>query len=137
MEEDKIFWVNKEAVFSTYVAAINEEPVVTEYDYAEVAATIAEVDEKNAIIKHALNVTNANARVQVGGKEMSIGTILSVIYYPLSVNDQDYLKSNAEILSSSPVENLQEIAVWKFGYKHMMQEICWVFCSCFNIGRYR
>lgn len=46
MEEDKIFRVNKEAVFSTYVAAINEEPVVTEYDYAEVAATIAEVDEK-------------------------------------------------------------------------------------------
>lgn len=28
LEEDKAFWVNKEATSSTYVAAINEEPVV-------------------------------------------------------------------------------------------------------------
>ena len=76
LEEDKAFWVNKEATSSTYVVAINEEPVVPEYDYAEVAATIAEIDEKIAIIKHALNVTNATARVQVGDVEMSIDTIL-------------------------------------------------------------
>ena len=66
LEEDKAFWVNKEATSSTYVVAINEEPVVPEYDYAEVAATIAEIDEKIAIIKHTLNVANATARVQVG-----------------------------------------------------------------------
>jgi len=76
LEEDKAFWVTKEATSSTYVVAINEEPVVPEYDYAEVAATIAEIDEKIAIIKHALNVTNATARVQVGDVEMSIDTIL-------------------------------------------------------------
>ena len=76
LEEDKAFWVNKEATSSTYVVAINEEPVVPEYDYAEVSATIAEIDEKIAIIKHALNVTNATARVQVGDTEMSIDAIL-------------------------------------------------------------
>lgn len=76
LEEDKSFWVNKEAASSTYVAAINEEPVIPEYDYAEVAATIAALDEKIAIIKHALNVTNATAKVQVGDAEMSIDTIL-------------------------------------------------------------
>jgi hypothetical protein len=76
LEEDKAFWVNKEAASSTYVAAVNEEPVVPDYDYAEVAATIAALDEKIAIIKHALNVTNATARVQVGDTEMSIDTIL-------------------------------------------------------------
>lgn len=76
LEEDKAFWANKEATACTYVAAINEEPVVPEYDYAEVAATIAEIDEKIAIIKHALNLTNATARVQVGDAEMSIDTIL-------------------------------------------------------------
>ena len=76
LEEDKAFWANKEATACTYVAAINEEPVVPEYDYAEVAAIIAEIDEKIAIIKHALNVTNATARVQVGDAEMSIDTIL-------------------------------------------------------------
>jgi hypothetical protein len=76
LEEDKAFWVNKEAASSTYVAAVNEEPVVPEYDYAEVAATIAALDEKIAIIKHALNVTNATAKVQVSDAEMSIDTIL-------------------------------------------------------------
>ena len=71
-----MFWVNKEAASSTYVAANNEEPVVPEYDYTEVAATIAALDEKIAIIKHALNVINATAKVQVGDTEMSIDTIL-------------------------------------------------------------
>ena len=76
LEEDKAFWMNKEATSSTYVAAINEEAVVPEYDYVEVAATIAKIDEKIAIIKHALNVTNATAKVQVEDVEMSIDTIL-------------------------------------------------------------
>ena len=34
------------------------------------------IDEKIAIIKHALNVTNSNEKVQVGDAEMSIDTIL-------------------------------------------------------------
>ena len=76
LEEDKAFWVNREEASSTYVATINEEPVVPEYDYAEVAATIAEIDEKIATIKHALNLANATAKVQVGESEMSIDTIL-------------------------------------------------------------
>lgn len=76
LEEDKAFWVNKEETSSTYVAAVNEEPVIPEYDYAEVAATIEEIDEKIAVIKHALNVSNANAKVQVGEVEMSVDTIL-------------------------------------------------------------
>lgn len=76
LEEDKAFWVNKEEASGVYVAAINEEPVIPEYDYAEVAAIIAEIDEKIAVIKHALNVTNATSKVQVGDIEMSIDTIL-------------------------------------------------------------
>lgn len=76
LEEDKAFWVNKEASSSTYVAAINEEPVIPEYDYSYVAGIIAEIDEKIAIIKHALNVANATAKVMVGDTEMSIDTIL-------------------------------------------------------------
>ena len=76
LEEDKAFWVNKEAASSTYVAAINEDPVIPEYDYSEVASMIAAIDEKIAIIKHALNVTNATAKVWVGNSEMSIDTIL-------------------------------------------------------------
>lgn len=76
LEEDKAFWVNKEEASSTYVAAINEEPVIPEYSYSETAAAIEEIDEKIALIKHALNVSNAAARVQIGGTEMSVDTIL-------------------------------------------------------------
>jgi hypothetical protein len=76
LEEDKAFWVNKESASSTYVVAVNEEPVIPEYDYSEVSKTIAEIDEKIAVIKHALNLSNATAKVLVGDVEMSIDTIL-------------------------------------------------------------
>lgn len=76
LEEDKAFGINKEAASSTYVVANSEEPLVPEYDYAQVAATIVEIDEKIAIIKHALNVANATAKAMVGEVEMSIDTIL-------------------------------------------------------------
>ena len=49
---EEAFWLNKEEEACTYVAAINEEPVVPDYDYVEVATTIAALDEKIAIIKH-------------------------------------------------------------------------------------
>lgn len=76
LEEDKDFWVKKEHLSSTYVASVNEEPVIPEYNYAEVAAIIAEIDEKIVIIKHALNLANATAKVQVENKVMSIDMIL-------------------------------------------------------------
>lgn len=76
LEEDKAFWVNKEATSYTYVAAINEDPVIPEYDYSEVASTIATIDKMIAVIKHALNIANATSMVQVGNTEMSIDTIL-------------------------------------------------------------
>ena len=46
LEEDKAFWVNKEAASSTYVAAVNEEPVIPEYDYMAVANMIDEIARK-------------------------------------------------------------------------------------------
>lgn len=76
LEEDKAFLVNKEEAACTYVAAINEEPVIPEYDYAETAAAIGKIDDKIAVIKHALNAANAAAKVQVGDAEMSIDVIL-------------------------------------------------------------
>ena len=51
LEEDKAFWVNKESTSSTYVAAVNEEPVVPEYDYMTVANTIDEIDRNQAHIE--------------------------------------------------------------------------------------
>ncbi len=76
LEEDKSFWTNKELTSCTYVAAVNEAPVIPEYDYKEVAATISAIDEKMATIKHAINLANATSLVQVGEQSMTIDTIL-------------------------------------------------------------
>ena len=40
LEEEKAYWLNKEAVSSTYVASTDEEPVIPEYDYSTVASII-------------------------------------------------------------------------------------------------
>lgn len=76
LEEEKNFWLKTEESSQTYVAAINEEPVIPEYDYEQVAATIAEIDRKIAIIKHAINLSNATALVTVGDEQLSVDTIL-------------------------------------------------------------
>ena len=76
LQEDKEFWVNKENDGHVYVAAVDEEPVIPEYDYRTVADNISEIDEKITIIKHTLNVVNATNEINVGDKMMSIDSIL-------------------------------------------------------------
>ena len=50
--------------------------MIPEYDYLEVAQTIEDIDAKIAVLKHAINLNNAMAKVPVGDEEMSIDTIL-------------------------------------------------------------
>lgn len=42
----------------------------------EVAQIIEDIDAKIAVLKHAINLNNAMAKVPVGDEEMSIDTIL-------------------------------------------------------------
>lgn len=76
LDEDKQFWLNKEASSCTYIAADGEEPVIPEYDYKMVADTIAEIDKKVCAIKHAVNLNNATAQITVGDSKMSVDMIL-------------------------------------------------------------
>lgn len=76
LNEDKDFWCNKERNSCTYTASIDEEPVIPEYDYAEVAGNIADIDEKIVKIKHAINVSNSTSVIAVGDKRMTIDEIL-------------------------------------------------------------
>lgn len=76
LNEDKAFWCNKEAEGCTYVASLDEEPVIPEYDYSRVAATIAEIDEKIVKIKHAINQANITCRIPVADTEMTVDEIL-------------------------------------------------------------
>lgn len=76
LAEDKEFWRNKEAEGCMYIAAIDEDPVVPDYDYDTVANEIAEIDEKIVKIKHAINVNNVNNKVAVGDDNLCIDEIL-------------------------------------------------------------
>ena len=72
----KEYWRRKENEGCTYVAAIDEEPVIPDYDYEKVAAEITAIDEKILKIKHAININNATNKVAVGDAEMTIDEIL-------------------------------------------------------------
>ena len=76
LNEDKEFWLQKEREASTFVASVDEEPVIPEYDYSEVAAKIDEIDAEVTTIRHAINVNNCANLVQVGDAEMTVDTIL-------------------------------------------------------------
>ena len=76
LNEDKEFWRSKEKEGCLYVAALDEDPVIPEYDYEEVARNISEIDEKIVKIKHAINVTNCTNEIQVGDAKMTADTIL-------------------------------------------------------------
>lgn len=76
LEEEKSYWCEKEQTSSTYTAAINETPVIPEYDYSMVFSKIVEIDQKILKIKHAVNVSNANAHIEVNGDHYSVDEIL-------------------------------------------------------------
>ena len=76
LQEDKEFWLDKESAGYVYVAALDEEPVIPDYDYKVVAQNISEIDEKIVRIKHAINIVNATNEITVGDRKMSIDAIL-------------------------------------------------------------
>ena len=76
LADEKSYWEAQEAASRTYVVAVGEEPVIPEYDYSAVSETLKEIDRKTVIIKHALNLANATAKIMVGDTEMSVDSIL-------------------------------------------------------------
>lgn len=76
LEEDKSYWRNLEAESYIYTAAVDEEPLIPEYDYSQVASKIEEIDNKICIIKHAINLANVTSRIKVRDEVMSVDTIL-------------------------------------------------------------
>lgn len=76
LEEDKQYWMTRENEDCIYTAAVDEEPVIPEYDYRQLADTIDAIDEKICVIKHAINQNNAAAQIQVGDQVMSVDMIL-------------------------------------------------------------
>ena len=76
LNEDKAFLRSKEVSGYIYIAALDEEPVIPDYDYSEVSAKIKEIDEKIAKIRHAINLANCTNTVEESGEKMTIDTVL-------------------------------------------------------------
>lgn len=76
LSEDKEFWRRREQEGCLYVAALDEEPVIPDYDYVQVAAEIAAIDEKMAKIKHAINLSNATNELDINGEKITVDTVL-------------------------------------------------------------
>ena len=76
LNEEKEYWLTKERNSCTYVVAVDEEPVIPEYDYQEVTAKIDQIDEKIVAIKHAINFSNATNQIDVNGRVMTVDQIL-------------------------------------------------------------
>ncbi len=114
LNEEKTYWLEKESECCTYVVANGEEPVVPEYDYQTVAATIEEIDVKIATIKHAINCYNVTTFLTLeNGKNITIDQAL-VVMAQLNRRKQmlDYMrklqpkqrKENAYMRSNSLIE---------------------------------
>lgn len=76
LEEEKSYWRTIEQNSCVYTAAVNENPVVPEYDYASVAEKITMIDKKIRKIKHALNRHNTVSMVHFGNESMYVDEIL-------------------------------------------------------------
>ncbi len=76
LNDDKDYVLQQEHESYSYIAADSEEPVIPEYDFAQVSEAIREIDDKIVKIKHALNVSNATNAVKVGDRSMTIDEIL-------------------------------------------------------------
>lgn len=76
LQDDKSFWLSKERDGYLYVAAIDEEPVMPEYDYNQISDEIKNIDRKIVKIKHAINVINSTSEIEIGDESMTIDQIL-------------------------------------------------------------
>ena len=76
LSEEKAYWLDKEDESKFYTASADEEPVIPDYDYGEVSAKIAQIDDKICKIKHAINLSNVNAQIDIFGTKYSVDMLL-------------------------------------------------------------
>lgn len=74
--DDKAYYLSRESEGRFYIAAIDEEAVIPEYDYEETSKIIADIDRKVVAIKHAINQNNVMNCIVINGQSMTIDAVL-------------------------------------------------------------
>ena len=76
LNEEKEYWINKEKESMLYTASTDEEPVIPDYDYEEVSATLEQIEKKICMIKHAINQSNVNSEIEIFGEKYTVDVLL-------------------------------------------------------------
>ena len=76
LNEEKEYWIDKERESMLYTAATDEEPVIPDYDYGEVSATLEQIDKKICEIKHAINKSNVESEIDIFGEKYTVDVLL-------------------------------------------------------------
>ncbi len=76
LNDEKNYWREKERSSQTYTASLDEEPVIPDYDYRQVADEIEKIDWKICRIKHAINHANVVNTIDLDGETLTIDMVL-------------------------------------------------------------
>ena len=76
LQEEKDYWVNREKESMLYTVAMDEEPVIPDYDYNEVSETLDQIDRRICKIKHAINQANANSTIEIFDETYTVDVLL-------------------------------------------------------------
>lgn len=71
--------LEKEAAACTYVAAVDEEPVIPEYSFTNVSKRLDAANDQIVAIKHALNMSNVEENIIVLNDCMSVDMLLVIM----------------------------------------------------------
>ncbi len=76
LNSDKEIYLQRERDSSFYTVSQGEEVEIPSFDFNECCRAIDEIDSKVGIIKHAINLANINAKIDVLGETYSVDQLL-------------------------------------------------------------
>ncbi len=118
LKAEKQMYLQREGDSVSYVVAQGEEALIPEFDFSKNNQAIKEIDDKIARIKHAINVSNALAKIDVEGVIYSVDEILvrmAQLNARLSVYDELRKKLPKERLDNRRYSS-QNHSVIEFSY---------------------
>lgn len=118
LKAEKQMYLQREGDSASYVVAQGEEALIPEFDFSKNNQAIKEIDDKIARIKHAINVSNALAKIDVEGVIYSVDEILvrmAQLNARLSVYDELRKKLPKERLDNRRYSS-QNHSVIEFSY---------------------
>ena len=76
LTDERNYWANIENDRKVYYADEGKEPIIPDYDYKETRKRIDDLNDKIMKIRHAINLSNTSSVLKVGGRELTVDSIL-------------------------------------------------------------